>query len=116
MVNFDLIFKEVENIEKESIMEIMRSLISIDTTTPPGNSYRQYVDTISPYFIDLGFDLEEIIIPEDLIKQIPFPLEGPRINLVATKNYNQEKEITFYGHMEFFFLELNMEQMLILSF
>ena len=100
MVNFDLIFREVENIDKESIMEIMRSLISIDTTTPPGNSYRQYVDTISPYFLDLGFDLEEIIIPEDLIKQIPFPLEGPRINLVATKNYNQEKEITFYGHMD----------------
>ena len=100
MGNFDLIFREVENIEKENIMEIMRSLINIDTTTPPGNSYRQYVDTISPYFIDLGFELEEVIIPEDLIKQIPFPLEGPRINLVATKNYNQEKEITFYGHMD----------------
>ncbi len=81
-------------------MEIMKKLIKIDTSVPPGNTYRKYVDTISPYFIELGFTLEEIIIPEKLIQQIPYPLEGPRINLIATKDYNLEKWLTFYGHMD----------------
>lgn len=81
-------------------MEIMKKLIKIDTSVPPGNTYREYVDVISPYFIELDFTLEEIIIPEKLIQQIPYPLKGPRINLVATKDYNQEKWITFYGHMD----------------
>ena len=81
-------------------MEIMKKLIKIDTSVPPGNTYREYVDVISPYFIELDFTLEEILIPEKLIQQIPYPLEGPRINLVATKDYNQEKWITFYGHMD----------------
>jgi len=81
-------------------MEIMKKLIKIDTSVPPGNTYRKYVDTVSPYFIELGFTLEEIIIPEKLIQQIPYPLEGPRINLIATKDYNQEKWLTFYGHMD----------------
>ena len=81
-------------------MEIMKKFIKIDTSVPPGNTYRKYVDVISPYFIELDFTLEEILIPEKLIQQIPYPLEGPRINLVATKDYNQEKWITFYGHMD----------------
>lgn len=81
-------------------MEIMKKVIKIDTSVPPGNTYRKYVDVISPYFIELDFTLEKIIIPEKLIQQIPYPLEGPRINLVATKDYNQEKWITFYGHMD----------------
>ncbi|MFX1411306.1 MAG: M20 family metallopeptidase, partial [Promethearchaeota archaeon] len=69
-------------------------------SVPPGKSYREYVDAISPYFRELGFLLEEVIIPEELIKQIPYPLEGSRINLVATKDYNQKNVITFYGHMD----------------
>ncbi|MFX1570360.1 MAG: M20 family metallopeptidase [Promethearchaeota archaeon] len=100
LVDFNRIFEEVETIDRESIMELMRTLINIDTTVPPGNSYRKYIDTILPYFKNLGYNLEEVIIPEDLIKQIPYPLEGPRINLVATKEFNQEKYVTFCGHMD----------------
>ncbi|MFW9899791.1 MAG: M20 family metallopeptidase [Candidatus Thorarchaeota archaeon] len=100
MVDFNRIFEEVENLDRERIMELMRTLINIDTTVPPGNSYRKYVDTISPYFKNLGYNLEEVIVPEELIKQIPYPLEGPRINLVATKEFNQEKYVTFCGHMD----------------
>ncbi len=90
----------MENLQEERIMEIMKKVIKIDTSVPPGNTYREYVDVISPYFIELDYTLEEIFIPEKLIQQIPYPLEGPRINLVATKDYNQEKWITFYGHMD----------------
>ena len=100
LVDFNRIFEEVKNLDRERIMELMRTLINIDTTVPPGNSYRKYVDTISPYFKYLGYNLEEVIVPEELIKQIPYPLEGPRINLVATKEFNQEKYVTFCGHMD----------------
>jgi succinyl-diaminopimelate desuccinylase len=100
MVNIKEIYFEVDNLERDHIMEIMKNLIEIDTTVPPGNTYREYVDTISPYFKNLDFSLEEVIVPEDLVKQTPEPLVGPRINLIVTKNYNQDKDITFYGHMD----------------
>jgi len=100
MFNLNKIHKAVESLDLDCIMELMRTLIRIDTSVPPGNSYREYVDAISPYFRELGFSLKEIIVPEEIIKQIPYPLNGSRINLVATKYYNQEAFITFYGHMD----------------
>jgi len=100
MINIQKIFEEVDNLEEKRIMEIMQQLIEINTSVPPGNSYREYVDTLYPYFNELDFSLEEVVIPEVLIQQIPYPLEGPRINLVAKKDYNQENWITFYGHMD----------------
>ena len=53
MVDFNPIFEEVDNLGRERVMELMRTLININTTVPPGNSYREYVDAISPYFKDL---------------------------------------------------------------
>jgi len=100
LINIEQIFDEVDNLDKEKIMDIIKKLVSIDTTVPPGNSYREYVDAISPYFRELNFSLEEVVLPEDLVKQIPFPLEGPRINLVSSKDYGQDKDITFYSHMD----------------
>jgi succinyl-diaminopimelate desuccinylase len=94
------IYKEVESLKTKEIMGIMKTLIGIDTSIPPGNTYRQYIDAISPYFKNLRFDLEEVVVPEELVRQIPYPLEGPRINLVATKDYKQDKDISFYGHMD----------------
>jgi succinyl-diaminopimelate desuccinylase len=100
LIDLEQIFKEIDTLDKEKIVEILSSLIRIDTTVPPGNSYRDYVDEISPFFNNLGYGLEEVIIPEDIITKIPLPLEGPRINLVATKEFGQEKYVTFCGHMD----------------
>ena len=100
MLNLDEIFDAVDNLDREEVMSLMKPLISIDTSIPPANTYREYVDTISPFFKELGYTLEEVIVPEDLVKQIPLPLEGPRINLVATKDFDLETYITFYGHMD----------------
>ncbi|MFW9949890.1 MAG: M20 family metallopeptidase [Candidatus Thorarchaeota archaeon] len=99
-MDIERIYYEVDNIDKDHLMEIMGDLIGINTTVPPGNTYREYVDVISPYFKNLDFSLEEVTVPEDLVKKTPEALFGPRINLVATKNYNQKKDITFYGHMD----------------
>lgn len=100
MVNLKQIFEEVDNLEKERIMVIIKTLININTTVPPGNSYREYVDALSPYFKNLGFSLKEVIVPEECITQIPYPLEGPRINLIAIKDFGKNKFISFYGHMD----------------
>ncbi|MFX1394122.1 MAG: M20 family metallopeptidase [Promethearchaeota archaeon] len=100
MVNLNEIYLEVDNLDQDKIMDLMRTVISIDTTVPPGNSYREYVNTISLYFKELNYTLEEVIMPEELLDQIPYPLVGPRINLIATKDFGQERYITFYGHMD----------------
>ncbi|MFX0030123.1 MAG: M20 family metallopeptidase [Candidatus Hermodarchaeota archaeon] len=100
MINIDQMYNEVEELDKDRIIEMFKSLISINTTTPPGNTYRNYVDAISPYSMNLDYELEEIVVPNELIEQIPYPLEGPRVNLVAKKDFGQTKEITFCGHMD----------------
>ena len=100
MAGLKKIYEEVENIEAEHIMDIMKELIGIDTSIPPGNTYREYVDAISSYFKELDYLLEEVIVPEDLVRQIPYTLEGPRINLVATKDFGQDHFVSFYGHMD----------------
>jgi len=100
MINLDEIYEEVDSLDSDKIMEVMKTLINIDTTVPPANTYREYVDAISPYFKELGYSLEEVTVPEELVKQIPLPLEGPRVNLVATKDFGQQKEVCFYGHMD----------------
>jgi len=99
-ISKERVFDEVERLDRNYIMDIMSNLINIDTTVPPANSYREYVDALTPFFQDLGYDLEEIIVPQELIQQIPYPLEGPRINLIATKDFGQNQFITFYGHMD----------------
>jgi succinyl-diaminopimelate desuccinylase len=100
MVDLEQIYAEVDGLDKKKIMDILKRLIKVDTSVPPGNTYRDYIDVISPYFKDLGFDLEEVTVPEELLKEFTEYVEGPRINLVATKDYSQEKDITFYGHMD----------------
>lgn len=100
MIDLKKIYEEVDNIGRDRVMDIMTKLIGVDTTVPPGNTYREYVDLISPYFKDLGYELEEVVMPEELVKQIPYPLEGPRVNLIATKDYGQSNYVCFYGHMD----------------
>ena len=94
------VYREVDGLDDKMIMDIMKTLININTTVPPANTYRHYVDAISPYFKNLGFTLEEVTLPEEVVKKIPYPIEGPRVNLVATKDYGQDKMVSFYGHMD----------------
>ena len=99
-MSLEQIYNTVDNLDREKVMSVMRTFINIDTTVPPGNAYRQYVDALIPFFKNLGYSLEEVDVPEELVKQIPYNLEGPRINLVATKNFGRDKDISFYGHMD----------------
>jgi succinyl-diaminopimelate desuccinylase len=100
MINLKNLFEEVDKIENQKIMGLITTLCSIDTTVPPGNSYRKYIDAISPFFIELEYETEEVTIPDELLKEIPDSIVGPRIYLVATKNFGQTKEVSFFGHMD----------------
>jgi succinyl-diaminopimelate desuccinylase len=100
LINLEKIYDEVDKINDEKITEIMQTLIQIDTSVPPGKNYREYVDVVSKYFKALNFELKEVVIPEDLVCQIPHPLEGPRVNLIAYKDYSQQEWINFYGHID----------------
>jgi len=99
-MSLEQIYNAVDNLDREKVMSVMRTFINIDTSVPPGNAYRQYVDALIPFFRNLDYSLEEVVVPEELVKQIPYPLEGPRINLVATKNFGRDKDVSFYGHMD----------------
>ena len=100
MVDLEKIFEEVDNLDTDRIMDLMRILINIDTVVPPGKSYREYVDAILPYFKDLNYSLEEVLVPKELVQEIPLELIGPRVNLVAKKDFGQKKWVNFYGHMD----------------
>jgi len=99
-MSLEQIYNAVDNLDREKVMSVMRTFINIDTSVPPGNAYRQYVDALIPFFRNLSYLLEEVVVPEELVKQIPYPLEGPRVNLVATKNFGRDKDVSFYGHMD----------------
>ena len=100
MVDFKEISEEVDNLDTNLLMDLMKNLISINTVVPPGKSYREYVDMISPYFQDLNYSLEEVMVPKELVQEIPHELIGPRVNLVAKRDFGQKEWVSFYGHMD----------------
>jgi succinyl-diaminopimelate desuccinylase len=93
------VFKAVEQ-KRDRIINLLRDLIKIPTVVPPGNNYADLVDFVEPLFKNLGFNTERVIVPDEHIKAIPYPLEGPRINLVATREHGKKEAVTIYAHMD----------------
>ena len=100
MLNLNEIYEEVDNLDTDKIMDLMRTVININTTIPPGKNYPELVEAVKPYFKELGYSTKEVTVPEEFIKDDPLGLEGPRVNLVAVKDFKQKEEISFYGHMD----------------
>ncbi|MFX1245510.1 MAG: M20 family metallopeptidase [Promethearchaeota archaeon] len=93
------VFKAVEQ-KRDRIINLLQELIKIPTVVPPGNNYADLVDFLEPQFENLGFTTERVIVPDEHIKAIPYPLEGPRINLVATREHGKKEAVTIYAHMD----------------
>jgi succinyl-diaminopimelate desuccinylase len=85
--------------KEKRILDLYKTLIGVDTTVPPGKNYDTLLDLIEPEFQRLGFTTERVTIPDDLVATIPLPLEGPRVNLVATRSHGKEP-VTIYAHMD----------------
>ena len=84
---------------RDYIVETLRKLVQIDTSVPPGKNYDKLVAAVEPDFKKFGFTTERVIIPEEKVKEIPYELEGDRVNLVASKDVGKEP-VSIYAHMD----------------
>jgi succinyl-diaminopimelate desuccinylase len=91
-------FQAVEA-NRDYIVNTLRRLIQIDTSVPPGLNYDKIADALEPDFAEFGFETERVIIPEEKVKEIPYDLKGPRVNLVARKLVGKEP-VSVYGHID----------------
>jgi succinyl-diaminopimelate desuccinylase len=85
--------------KRQKLINVLRDIIHIDTSVPPGKNYDKMVNYLEPRFKEFGFNTERVVVPEAEVKKIPLPLEGPRVNLVATKKAEKEP-VTIYAHMD----------------
>ncbi len=93
------VFKAVEA-KRDRLVSLLQDLIRIPTVVPPGDKYEEMVQFLEPIFQNLNFQTTRVIIPAEEIEKIPFPLEGPRVNLVAHRDFEKEEVVTIYAHMD----------------
>ncbi|MDQ6603407.1 MAG: M20/M25/M40 family metallo-hydrolase, partial [Chloroflexota bacterium] len=97
-LDWDAIFATVDA-RQEDFLARLRAIIRIDNSIPPGRNYDTLVDLIAPQFEAAGLTTERVVIPTELIEAIPLPLEGERVNLVATGKTGKPP-LTIYAHMD----------------
>jgi succinyl-diaminopimelate desuccinylase len=98
LLDWDAIFAAVDA-RQNAFLARLREIIRIDNTVPPGRNYDTLVDLIAPQFEAAGLTTERVVIPPELIAAIPLPLEGDRVNLVATRAAGKPP-LTIYAHMD----------------
>lgn len=84
---------------RDYIVDMLRKLVQVDTSVPPGRNYDKLVDVVEPEFKKFGFTTERVVISEEKVKEIPYDLEGPRVNIVASKDVGKE-DVSIYAHMD----------------
>src|SRR5262245_5263832 len=97
-IDWDAVFAAVEA-KEGALLERLRQIIRIDNCIPPGRNYDTLLDLVEPQFRQYGFSTERVVIPEDLWRAIPLPLEGERVNLVARK-WSDKPPLSIYAHMD----------------
>ena len=97
-MDFSSAFAAVD--ERESnLVERLRNIIAIDNCVPPGDNYDKVISLVEPEFKHFGFSTSRIVIPPEKVAQIPLPLKGDRVNLVARLN-NGKPPLSVYAHMD----------------
>jgi succinyl-diaminopimelate desuccinylase len=76
-------------------VEVLKGLISIDTTVPPGLNYDKAIAYLEPLFRESGFDTKRLIIPAEHAEG----REG-RVNLVCHRHEKGKPRLIFYGHID----------------
>ena len=92
-------FSAVEKNE-EYIVELLRKLIAVDTSVPPGENYEKLIEILEPEFETFGFTNERVVMPGDKVAQMPWDLSGPRTNLVSTLKVGDKPLASAYSHMD----------------
>ena len=93
------VFAAVEK-KRDRLITLLQELIRIPTVVPPGDNYKDIVQYLEPNFQKLDFTTERVVVPPEHIEKIPLPLKGPRINLVANRDYGKGQAVTLYAHMD----------------
>jgi succinyl-diaminopimelate desuccinylase len=75
--------------------EILKDLVSIDTTVPPGLNYSKAIDYLEPLFRELGFDTQRLVIPAKHAEG-----RDGRVNLVCHRPEKGKPRLIFYGHID----------------
>jgi succinyl-diaminopimelate desuccinylase len=76
-------------------VEVLKDLISINTTVPPGLNYDKAIDYLEPLFKELGLDTQKLIIPVEYAEG----REG-RVNLVCHRSEKGKPRLIIYGHID----------------
>ena len=97
-MDFQDAFARVDK-EEEYIVDMLRKVVAVDTTVPPGENYGRLIDIVEPEFNQYGFETQRVVVPEDKVAQIPLDLSGPRENLVARMR-NGKPRASAYAHMD----------------
>jgi len=75
--------------------KILKDIISIDTSVPPGLNYGEVVDYLQPLFEDEGFESRKIYIPEEYAEG-----RKGRVNLICRRREQGKPRLIFYGHID----------------
>ena len=76
-------------------IQVLKGLISIDTSDPPGLNYDRAIDYLEPLFREVGFETQRIPIPEQYAEG-----KGGRVNLVAHRRSPGKAQLIFYSHID----------------
>ena len=76
-------------------VEVLKDLISFDTSSPPGLNYEKVIDYLEPRFQAVGFKTEKVYIPTEYADGN----EG-RVNLVAHRHEAGKPRLIFYAHID----------------
>ncbi len=76
-------------------VEVLKNLLSIDTSVPPGLNYGKAVDYLEPFFKRIGFNTQKVAIPAEHAEG----REG-RINLICHRREKDKPRLIFYGHID----------------
>ena len=91
-------FARVEQ-EEEYIVDVLKRIIAVDTSVPPGENYAKLLDVVEPEFKKFNFETQRVVVPEEKVAQIPYKLSGERCNLVASLK-NGKPKASAYAHMD----------------
>lgn len=91
-------FARVEQ-EEEYIVDVLKRIIAVDTSVPPGENYAELIDVVEPEFKKFNFETQRVVVPAEKVARIPFELSGERCNLVASLK-NGKPKASAYAHMD----------------
>ena len=69
----------------ETAISDLRLMVAADTSFPPGAGYDTFADVIEPLIRPLGFEVERVVVPQELWHVAGGPACGQRTNVVARR-------------------------------